>query len=131
PGDRHGTIPVQPLAEGFEHVRHLAPLDGAIARPYLHRMAARRPYALGLAAEETVPPPFLAALHALEQEAVATPMDLQERRYRRLEIAEDLATDRHDVASPRQRDEVCEARPDRSGDDAHRSLPSETRNAFG
>src|SRR5262249_29162561 len=49
--------------------------------------------------EEREPAPALAALHALQQEAVRAAVDLQERRHGRLEIGEDLAAHRDQIAA--------------------------------
>src|SRR6185369_17329878 len=66
-----------------------------------------------VAAENAVASPAVAALDALEQEALPAPVQLEESRHRRIEIGRDLPIDGDRVRLRRQTAEAFEVRDKR------------------
>jgi len=110
-GDGHGAVLREQPPERLERVVHRVAHRRAARRLDLERAPAAAPDARRLGAEETVAPPLLAALDALQEEAVRPAMYLQERRHRRLQVGQDLAADGDQVSLARERREVAARGP--------------------
>src|SRR5262245_8393801 len=110
PAHRHRSIALQHVMHRDERIADRAGDKRAVRRAVVQHAVLAPQHALRRAAEKAVAGPLLAAFDALEQERIAAAVDLQERRDRRLEVGEDLAVDRHQIALRGQRAELVELR---------------------
>src|SRR5215470_624066 len=93
----------------------------------LAALAARDEHERRRAAEQRVAPPLLAALDALEQEAVGAAIDLAERRDRGVVVGEHLAVERHELAGLGERLELGPGRDDHRAPDLAGISPRSSR----